>query len=166
MSLHKHKAHFEPGAREYLTLILAGVIVFAWAAVVYKNAASTWEVATGTVQDAHPIAAASTTLAHTQLMHVEYTYTARGQTFRDTWEGDWPSAHTPNALHAADLNKLRTPDFPLLVWYDPENPGKNEIHRGGSEDAILWQRILAGVSIVLIYYIMHTYVRRKSRRHR
>lgn len=163
MSLHTHKTRNRPGPADVLCAVLAAGIAVILAAGLGLGNGSAWELTHGLVDGAYRFAPDSTALMTSQLVRVEYHYQVAGQRYADSWEGDWPNSYSPNALSAQDIDALTQPDFPLLVWYDPANPARNQLHSEYVPSSRLWRYGTCVVSLCGWALLLWVYPRLKAR---
>ncbi len=163
MSLHTHKTRNRPGPADVLFALLATGLAVVLALTIGLGDGSTWQLTNGMVDNAYRYGPASTALMTAQLVRVEYHYQVGGQRYADSWEGDWPNAYSPNALSAQDIGALTQPGFPLLVWYDPANPARSQLHTEYAPSNRLWRYGTLMVSFCGWALLLWAYPRVKAR---
>jgi hypothetical protein len=92
-----------------------------------------------------------------------YTFTVHGESYAGQWDGEWPESHSPNALLEDQLDRLREPGFPLVVFYDPVDPAHNALHKTGNHAAVWWLRLSVALAALVLWYVFVVYPRLKQR---
>lgn len=163
MSLHTHKARSRPGAADMACIALVGVVVACLTVVALTDPGPQWTSVRGSVESARVYTPASTALAASQLVQVEYRYTVDGYSYRGMWEGDWPRSYSPNALAGAALAAVTERGYPLFVFYDPEEPARSKLHGDGGWGDVIWRRLVAGAAVVLWFWSLRLYPQIKNK---
>lgn len=159
MGLHHHKTLRTPGLPEFIGLTLAlGACVPAvlW----YQGTVhSAWQRTTGHVthceiRDTHYNASDQRTK-----VNITYQYDVTGMPFTGAWTGYWPETveQSPNALTADQLQNLETPEYPLVVLYDPDDPSSSIIHTANAGDLLVYKWLFGGIFVAAVYYIIRVY---------
>ncbi len=58
-----------------------------------------------------------------------YEYSVGGARHTGSWEGFWPVSDSPNALPPDEVPSLQKKGYPLVVLYEPGNPGSSSLHQ-------------------------------------
>lgn len=159
MALHRHRRLKAPGLPEFvvvLCLIAVCIPAFCW----YENGIRADWLRTGghviscDIRETHYNAATVR-----PKVRLSYLYDADGVPYTGTWVGYWPEAkeESPNALPPDKLNYLRTPDYPLVIYYDPDDPSQSTIHRAEATDVTLYKWTFAGLFVAALYYVLRVY---------
>lgn len=164
MTLHRHKVRSKPGWAEALT---GAVVLLAAAAMLTGPMAlpgNDWRECSGQLTDVYLYQNASTSDGRPFRVRATYSYLVDGKVQTGLWDGDWPEAHSANALPAGELDRLRGPGFPLRVFYDPDNVLHSTLHTPGNQVPAWWLRWAIGLGALVLWYVFVVYPRLKSSR--
>ena len=163
MSLHRHKARNRPGGAEVICASLVGLAVAGIAVAGLSPSSSNWVVTQGSVDGVRYYEPASTALATSQLVRVEYRYVVNGVSYRSVWDGSWPRSYSPNALSGPALRDLSDPGYSLFVWFDPAEPSRSRLHGGRGSGDVIWRRLVLGGALVIWLVVLRAYPGLKAR---
>lgn len=155
MSLHTHKVRSQPGLAEFATVAIVAIAVLFMLAGPVARPGTDWQRAEGRVKSVYTSAHPTHPDGKPRRVQLVYQYDADGLTYTGEWDGEWPEAHSPNALLAGDLDRLRERDYPLKVLYDPVDPSVSNIHGTGNRLPAWWLRLSLGLAMLAMW---HTFV--------
>jgi len=165
MGLRHHKTFQTPGLPEFIALVLAvgaGIPAALW----YQgDAQSGWQRTSGRVthcdiRDTHYNAP-----DQRAKVSIDYQYEVTGIPFGGTWTGYWPEAdeQSPNALPPEQLANLQTPGYPLVVFYNPDDPTASVIHTADVGNLLIYKYLFGGIFAIALYYMLRIYPAWKNR---
>lgn len=163
MSLHQHKTRLRLGPPEFVLILLLALLAIFMLSGSLAVPSSDWRQVEGKVLSMHRVQHASNALGTPHRINVTYEYTVDGALHTDTWEGEWPASHSPNALPPGEWDRLLQSDFPLMVLYDPEAPERNSLHATRNHFPDWWFRLSLGVCILVLWCVFAIYPRWKTR---
>jgi hypothetical protein len=88
---------------------------------------------------------------------VSYEYTVGMAKYMGHFDGYWPAVGSPNALAPSEIEKLTEPKKELIVFYNPANAARSELHQGSGKASPFWLVLaaaglcIAGVYTFLVY---------------
>jgi hypothetical protein len=120
---------------------------------------STWQRTTGHVTQCEVRETHYNATDEGTKVSLTYRYDVLGIPFTASWTGFWPEAdeQSPNALAPSELHNLQTPEYPLVVFYDPNNPTSSLIHTGNVGDVAVYKWLFGGLFALTMYYIIRVY---------
>lgn len=164
MALHQHKVRAKVGPPEVATLAVVAVVVVVMVSGPLAVPGRDWEQTRGKVRNFYTYQNASTPDGRPYRVQVSYHYTVNGLVREGEWDGEWPEAHSPNALLAEEVERLREPGFPLVVFYDPDSPDHSELHQEDNRAAVWWLRVAIILGALTLWYVFVVYPRLKRSR--
>lgn len=136
-----------------LALLVLAVVVpaFLW---LQADLATPWERTGGQVVEGEVIPTHYNAERYDEKVSLSYEYTVAGVPYSGRYEGFWPPAGTVNALPHDELKVLERPGYPLIVFYDPRQPARSNIHRQSS----FWKNVyavwfIAALGVTLLYLV-------------
>lgn len=163
MALHRHKVFPRPGPAEYGTVTIAVLAALVMIAGPMMHPGTDWQQVVGQVLQAHIYPHATHPDGLPRRVALTYAYEARGIPYRGTWDGEWPRAHSPNALLPNDLDRLKAPAYPITVMYDPLDPARSQLHETGNVLPGWWLRLSLGLAMLAFWHTFVIYPHWKQR---
>ena len=163
MSLHQHKSRLRLGPPEIVLILLLALLAIFMLSGSLAISGSDWQQAEGKVLSMRRVQHASNALGTPHRINVTYEYSVGADLHTDTWEGEWPTSHSPNALPPEAWDRLQQPGYPLMVLYDPEAPERNSLHATQNHFPAWWFRLSLGACILVLWCVFAIYPRWKTR---
>jgi hypothetical protein len=164
MALHRHKVRSRPGAAEWVTTAVAVFTVATMVAGPMALPSTSWRDTPGSLAEVYLYQNASTPDGRPLRVRASYHYEVDGKPHTGAWDGDWPAAHSINALPPADIDRLREPGYPVHVFYDISDPDRSTLHIPGNRMPSWWLRLSIALAVLVLWYGMVVYPRLKSSR--
>lgn len=166
MALKHRKKLRGPGLPE-LTAVLLGLAVAACFWMLGKEANKPgWARAPGRVEHCDIRRTHYNAEPSDNKVQLVYSYVVGAARFQGSWQGFWPRVHSPNALPEGNVEVLKTPNYPLVVLYDPLRPSRSDLHIPDARKVVPYTLLTFAALMVLLFYLMQIYPRWKARRAR
>lgn len=141
-----------------LALLIAAVVLpaFLW---LQADVISPWERTGGGVVRGEVMTTHYNAERYEQKVSVIYEYAVAGMSFSGRYEGFWPPAGTVNGLPPEELGVLEQPGYPLVVFYDPSEPARSNLHSQSTfrkNIYAIWFLIALGLALL---YLIRIYPR-------
>lgn len=156
MPLHQKKRRRLPGMAEVIALLLTGGTVVPAALWWGSATTSSWDSAPGAITRAAVKQTHYNAEDTRKRVDCEYEFVVEQITYKGTWSGFWPEAHSPNALLRDELGVLQ-PGYSITVYYDAKDPRESDPHTPGSGRQIRYAWLFALSCLATGYYCFRIY---------
>lgn len=161
MGFHRHKIRRRLGAADGVLFLLALAAVAAMLAGPLAEPGTDWQRTIGDVTHVYTYQNASTADGRPYRLRVSYRYSAQGRDLAGAWDGEWPLAHSANALPPAEVHRVQ-PGYRVSVFYDPAQPDRSTLHTPGNIAPAWWLRLSIALSAAVVWYAYAVYPRWKA----
>ena len=151
------------GLPEFVAAALMGLVVVSALCWWKERSRPLWSEAEGRVVACEIRQTHFNAPATRQKVAVTYEYAVGGIRFVRQWEGYWPKVHSPNALPDGRIEALRHKGYPLVVLFDPSNPGSSQLHNPNPERSLWLQGLALGTVLASLVYFVKLYPAWKRR---
>ena len=128
MPLRRKRHRRKPGFAEVLFVLALVIALFPvsywWAHLNQPN----WNRAPGSIVSGVILNTHYNAERYDPKVSAQYQYLVGTVTYQGSYEGFWPEVGSPNALPPDRLEEVSKPGHPLVVSYDPGNPGRSVLH--------------------------------------
>ena len=157
MALRQHKVRSKPGPPELITIAFVLLAVATMTAGPLLAPGTDWRQVPGNVIEVYRYQHASSPDGRPHRLRVTYEFNVGGVAVTGRWEGEWPEAHSPNALPEDQRDRLAERGYPLQVFYDPLDPGRSTLHQTGNRAPVWWLRLSIGLALLVLWYVFVVY---------
>jgi len=161
MVLRQQKVRARPGPVEWLTGMLVLVAVGVMFVGPMAIPGTDWRQANGIVTSYYRYQHPTSPDGRPYRVRLDYQFKVDGESFAGHWDGEWPTAHSPNALLEKDLDQLKAEGYSLVVFYDPLDPPRNVLHESGNRIPIWWLRLSIVLAGLVLWFVFIVYPRLK-----
>lgn len=157
MPFHRRRALGPP---EILGLLLVvALVVPAW--LWWRDVLTAqWAITSGSVLACDIRATHYNAQDYRPVVTMRYRYVVHGEDYQAEWRGLWPEAGSPNALMRDQLEQLRMPGRPLVIYYNPSNPLQSSPHEHGAGRELTYASATVVALCVVVWYFVWVFPNR------
>ena len=163
MALRQRRQFERFGLPEFVGLLVVGIALAAASAYWLREVQPEFREAQGRVVEGDVSWIDYNSTDRRQKVTLTYQYTVGTTSYTGSWTGLWPETGNPNALPPDRVDALRTKDYPLVVFLDPDNPAHSSLHVVADEMTHVYAGVVVGLCAAALIYCGGIYPMWKAR---